>query len=208
MEDYTANSDKSKNPPESPPEKNLTQVVTGEVIKKPEGLGKKFRNTFLGGDFRTAREYLISDVLLPALRNLVVDTVSKGVDRIVYGDSAVRRRGPVNYAPRVSYHSPVYRDPRTRSGPPGQNPTGWSQGRRGSDEFILATKADADAVVDQMITVVDQYDVVSLADLHELLGLPSSHTDNKWGWTHLGNIQVNQVREGYKITFPPLEEIS
>ncbi len=55
---------------------------------------------------------------------------------------------------------------------------------------------------------IEQYEVVSVSDLNELLGLPSSHVDNKWGWTNLSTIDTKQVREGFRISFPPLEEIS
>jgi hypothetical protein len=206
MEDYSSNADKLKKTAKSDrpkPEK----VVTGEVVTKPQGIGKRMKGIFLGGDFQTAREYLISEVLLPATRNLIVDTVSKGIDRLVYGETS-RRRSPTNYASRIQYSNPIYRDPRTRSALPGQNPTGWSTNRDPQDDIIVQSRSDADAVVDQMIAIVDQYDVVSLADLKELLGLPSSHVDNKRGWTHMTNIQVSQVREGYKISFPPLEDIA
>jgi hypothetical protein len=49
---------------------------------------------------------------------------------------------------------------------------------------------------------------VSLADLFDTVGLPATHVDNKWGWTNLASVEVRQVREGWQISFPPLEEIS
>ena len=72
----------------------------------------------------------------------------------------------------------------------------------------MASKSDADTVVENLVNVVDIYEVVSVADLNELLGLPTSHVDHKWGWTNLASIEVRQVRDGWLIAFPPLEEIS
>jgi len=63
-------------------------------------------------------------------------------------------------------------------------------------------------VVERLTDVVDMYEVVSVADMYDLLGLPSTPIDNKWGWTHLPNIEVRQTRDGYKISMPPVEEIS
>lgn len=186
----------------------LKKVVTGDVVVKKEGVSSKFKRVFLGGDFHTAADYVLSEVLLPALRNLLADTVSKGADRLIYGDSA-RKRGPTNYAPRTQYHNPLIRqDPRyLPNQPPVQR---WTGNQKTFHNIIVSTKEDADGVVEAMIDIVDKYEVVSIADLNEILGLPStegSHVDNKWGWTNLRSIEVRQVREGHEISFPPLEEI-
>lgn len=212
MEDYQANSKKSKQGanPEEKPKKDLDKVISGEVVTKPKSISSRFRTIFLGGDFTTARQYVISEVALPALRNLVVEVISKGADRLIYGDS-VRRRGPTGYAPRVQYNNPLYRQggPLARTGPPNQNPVDrWRQGAKAFDDIIVSTKEDAEVLVERLIDIVDMYEVVSVADLNELVGLPSSHIDNKWGWTNLSSIETRQVREGYRVVFPPLEEIA
>jgi len=62
-------------------------------------------------------------------------------------------------------------------------------------------------VVERLIDILDKYEVVSLADLYDLLGLPTSPIDNKWGWTVLKQVEIRQTREGYLIELPPLEEI-
>lgn len=209
--DYQGNSKKTKKPNEPQPKKDLEKVVTGDVIVKPKTITSRVKNIFFGGDVNTAGQYVISEVLLPALRNLVVETISKGADRLIYGDSMHRRR-PTNYAPRVQYNNPINRGYGSRNFLADQKPVDrWTQGHVGGKAFedvIVSTKEDADTVVERLIDIVDMYELVSVADLYELLGLPSSHTDNKWGWTHLTTIDVRQVREGWRITFPPLEEIS
>jgi hypothetical protein len=62
-------------------------------------------------------------------------------------------------------------------------------------------------VLERMQDIIDKYEVVSVSDLYELLGLPSSYQDNKWGWNYLGDVQVRQIREGYLIDFPSAEPI-
>lgn len=209
--DYQGNSNKKKqegNP--QTPEKNLEKVVVGEVVVRKPGLGERFKKVFLGGDMTTATQYVVAEVLFPALRNLAVEMVSKGADRLIYGESGMRRRPPSTYQPRVQYNNPVYRpDPARHSYAPDRARLTWStQGRKSFDNIIVSSKADADMVVENLINIVQQYEVVSVADLYELLGLPFSHVDNKWGWTQLGSIETRQTRDGYEISFPPLEEIS
>jgi hypothetical protein len=214
--DYQGNSKKQKEEAkdnQDAPKKDLEKVVSGEVIQRPQSLGAKFKNVFFGGDISSARTYVISEVLLPAIRNLVVESISKGADRLIYGENAHRRRSPTGYTSRVQYNNPIYRaggGPLPgRTGPPNQNPTErWMSGNKTFDDIIVGSKEDADMLVENLINVVDMYEVVSVAYHYELSGLPSSPIDNKWGWTNLASIDVRQVREGWRIGFPPLEAIS
>jgi hypothetical protein len=220
--DYQSNTPKEKEPKKDPlakaikhknpkSEKNIEKVVVGEVIQKPKGIGRKFKEVFLGGDAKQVAKYVAGDVLLPALRNLIVDMVTKGAERLVYGESSYRRRGPtINYSNRyqgVQYNRPFDpRDPRERSFAPAVQPR-MRQNRHEINDVIIATKEEADLVVERLADILDKYEVVALADLYDLLGLQTSQIDFKWGWTYLGNIQVRQIRQGYLLELPPLEEI-
>lgn len=222
--DYQGNTRKEKEAKKDPlakaekkerPEKEVIEkVVITEVVQKPKGIGRKFKEIFLGGDAKQAASYVGRDVLLPALRNLIVDMVTKGVESVVYGESRYRRRGPVvNYSNRyqgIQYNRPFdpreQRDPRERSYQPAVQPRG-RQNRHEINDVVIATKEEADLVIERLADILDKYELVSLADLYDLLGLQTSHIDNKWGWTYLGNIQVRQIRQGYLLELPPLEEL-
>ncbi len=56
-----------------------------------------------------------------------------------------------------------------------------------------------------MNDIIETYEVASVADLQDLVGLPSSHVDNKWGWINLHDVQIRQIREGYVIDLPQAE---
>ena len=211
--DYQGNSHKDKETKKEKPE--VEKVVTGQVVSKPKGIGTRFKSVFLGGEFKDASRYLTGEVLLPAIRNLLVDAVRIGTERIVYGESA-RRRPPVGgydrYAPRVTYNNPINRggtrDPRERERGYIPNQPGLMASRRkeGNDIF-LSSREEAELVLERLTDIINQYDVASLADLYDLVGLPSSHTDNKWGWTFLNDVDIRQVREGYLIDLPAAEPI-
>jgi len=208
MPDYQGNSNKDKSDKALPP-KDLEKVVTGDVITKPKTISSRVKAIFFGGDINTAGQYVVSEVLLPALRNLVVETISRGTDRLIYGDSVHRRRPTNSYSPRVQYNNPINRGISSQSRSlPDQRPIDrWTQSRKSFEDVIVESRSDADTVVERLTDIVDMYEVVSVSELNELLGLPSSHVDNKWGWTNLSSIEVRQVREGWRISFPPLEEI-
>jgi hypothetical protein len=209
--DYQGNPNKDK---EKKPAKQIEKVVTGEAVQKPKSIGRKFKDIFFGGNVKASARFVIADVILPASRDLLVDAISNGARRVVYGESMYRSRRPTDYRPRVQYSNPInpmYRndpryDTRPRANLPDQrNP--YRTERRDANDIVLESKMDADRVVESLFEIVDKYEVASLADLYDLLGWQSSHTDNKWGWTQLNNIEVRQVRDGYLIDLPPLESV-
>jgi hypothetical protein len=206
--DYTGNSNKDKEKRVAPQEdKVIEQVTTGVVVKKKPPLGQRIKTLIFGGDARGASKYIAADVLLPAIRNLVVDATTKGIERIVYGESSrpTLRRPGYDYRSRIQYNSPIMRsDPRSPVRLPDQTPRTM---RREANDLVLASREEAELVLERLFDIIDKYEVASQADLYDLTGLPSSHVDNKWGWTNLHNTEVRQVREGFLLDLPPAEEI-
>lgn len=211
MPDYQGNAKKNK--PEPKPEKVIEKVVVGEVIVKKKSLGRKFKDLFIEADLRTVVRYVCSEVLLPAARNMIVDGASKGVERMMYGESAVRRSryGP-NSGPRITYNNPInrgyrdasYRDTTSRPTPPSGGP---GSARQNQDTIILSSREEAELVLERLNDIIDTYEVVSVADLNDLVGLPTTYINNNWGWIFLGDVQIQQIREGYLLNMPPAEPI-
>lgn len=195
------------------PKKDVQKVIVGEVVQKQKSLGRRFKDLFVRGEFKGASRYIAAEVLLPALKNMVVDATSKGVERVVYGDVAPRRRGMMTEygRPRVSYNSPVdrgySRDQRGRPGSLPDQPAVHPRRRGAANDLILVSREEADLVLERLNDLIDNYDVASVADLNDLVGLPGSYVDNKWGWTNLQYVDVRQVREGYLIDLPSPEPI-
>lgn len=73
--------------------------------------------------------------------------------------------------------------------------------------IILSTRDEAERVLEQLMLIIDKYEVTSIADLRELVGLPTTHVDQKWGWDRLNDVVIRQVREGYLLDLPPADQI-
>lgn len=215
--DFPSNSNKQTAPVNAPiQEKNLTKITTGPVSKRKPTFTEKIRRVFLGGELQITAKYVATDVLLPAIKNLVVDATSKGIERVIYGEAAPRRRPQGPQQPRVSYNSPInrgYQPQQYQRGNlnnvvmlPDQPPFG-GRGRKTQaiGEIILSTRKEAEDVLERLNDLIDKFDVASVADLCEITGLPSSYTDNNWGWANLTFVKVRQIREGFVIDFPPAE---
>lgn len=209
--DYTGNADKEKAVAEDKPEKVVEKIVETKVIVKKKGIGQKIKNLFAEADFRGVVHYVAVDVLIPAARNMIVDGATEGIHRIIYGE----RRGPRSMygggpsGPRISYSTPVNRSgsPLSRHAPPQSERLGARMSRHIRDDFILVSRSEADLVLERLGDIIDSYQVASVADLKDLMGVPSTHVDQKWGWTFVGDAAVRQVRDGFIIDLPPEEPL-
>ncbi len=76
------------------------------------------------------------------------------------------------------------------------------------DEIILATRAEAEEVIQRLFDLVSQYQQATVSDLLELVDITGNHTDHKWGWTDLAGAGVTKVRNGYLLDLPRPEPIS
>jgi hypothetical protein len=205
MQDYQSNSNKDK---KQKPEKQIERTIHTEVLVQKKTIGQKFKGLFIEADPKSVIQFIFYEVILPAARNMIVDSTSKGVERMMYGDrgSGRPRYGMMGGGPRVTYNSPVnrgYGNPALRPPPAARQ----NIMRSNQNNLIFVSREEAASVIDQLNNIIDQYEVASVADLNQIVGLEKSYTDNKWGWIYLGEAQVRQVREGFLLELPPADPI-
>lgn len=200
----------SKNPNPPPPEKEskkVESVVSGEAVARKRSLGKRLKDVFIGGDSRSVLQYVIMDVLVPQAKDMITEAASQGFERLIYGESRPNRR--FGTRPGSSSPSPTNY---TRYAVRGNNPIG-RLGREDRpptarirtqeiDDILLATRVEADTVMDRLYDLLKEYETVSVADLRSLVGWTSNHVDLKWGWTDLHGSSVQRVRDGYLLNLP------
>lgn len=201
-------------PPDFPPnneaaKKNIERVTSGEVIRKKKSLRKQFAETFVAGDMKTAVRYVMFDVLLPAAKDMVVEAGSAGIEKLIFGESRRRRTmstpqsGPTGYVSYNRYSGPMGSGLQSAQ----RAISRQARARHDFDEIVLDSRAEAEEVIDRLYEVVNSYDSASVADLYELVGLASNHTDHKWGWTSLHGSGVSRIRDGYLLDLPDPEPL-
>lgn len=208
MEDYQSNAKSGKVQP--PEEKHLEPVVSGKVVRQKKPLGRKIKDVFVEADFKSVIRYVCTDVLIPAAKNMIVDGAQEGIKRLVYGNQANRPRGyGYGSGSHYSYNNPINRGYSGGSSAPRPTPQITQGSRRQSpDDIILQSRAEAELVLERLNDVIGKYEFATVADLYSLVGLPSQHTDNTYGWVGLVGVQITQIREGFIIDLPPAEPIS
>ena len=69
-------------------------------------------------------------------------------------------------------------------------------------DLIFESRGEAEEVLTNLLDLIADYGVASVADLYDLVGITGPFTDNKYGWTDLRTASVSRTREGYIINLP------
>lgn len=198
----------SKNPQPAEDPKKVERIVTNDVVFKKKSIGKRLREIFIGGDSNSVLQYIIMDVLVPQAKDMLADAATQGFERMIFGENRTSSRNRYGSRPSGQNNYTNYNRYATR----GNNPIGrsgredrpaHSQMRRtGIDDILMATRIEADEVLEAMYNLLEKYEMVSIADLHSMVGKSSAHTDHKWGWDDLTGSNVQRTRNGYVLNLP------
>ncbi len=168
-------------------EKKIEKVISGTVKTKKKSGFSKFKDELLPDNTPNIKTYIVKDVIIPTIKRVISDTV----DMFLYGAPKKERSSGTRISYRDYYDSPNKR-------PEANNRVmGYTY-----DDVIFDNRGEAEHVLSQMVDLIDTYQMVSVADLYDLVGITGNFTDNRYGWTNLRNAEVQRVRDGYVIRFP------
>lgn len=173
--------------------KRAEKIVRGKVKTKKNEV-RRLTDIFISEDAANVKNHILMDVLVPSIKKTIYDIVVNTLDMSLFGG----RGGKRSTADRVSYReysSSSRRDERVHGGV--RTTSGYSY-----DDIILETRGEAEAVLSRMDEIMEEYQIVRVADLYDLVGITGEHTDNKYGWTNIRNAEVVRVRDGYTIKMP------
>lgn len=193
MEEYKGNSNRSKREKEET-EKRLEKITTGSVKTKKKSGMSKVANALISEDASNVKSYILMDVLIPSLKKAVSDIITNGIEMLLYGETSGKRR---DRADKVSYGS-YYNKDRDRDGRDRYRARSTYE----YDDIVLATRGEAERVIDRLEDSLYEYGTVSVGDLYDLVGVTGSFTDYKYGWTDLRSARAERVRDGYLLRLP------
>lgn len=182
----------------NPDKKKVEKVVSGSVkVKKKNGV-TKFADNFISEDIHNVKSYVITDVLIPSVKRAISEMVTNGIDMILYGSTGGRSKR--SSADRVSYRN--YYDRRDDDRYRDRDRDRVRTSAYSFDDIVLDSRGEAEEVIARMDELIDQYGIVSVADLYDLVGVTGNYTDNKYGWTNIRNAEPIRVRDGYMLRLP------
>ena len=170
-------------------------IVSGKVRKKSEI--SKLSDVFLADDVGSVGRFIVSDVIIPTIKNLFYDVVDNSLKMALFGERGGRTtRQHKRSGEYVSYDKMSRRDDR-------DYPDDRVRARHRYNDIEYDSRGEAEMVLEQMEDIIDRYGHVSVADLYDLADVTGEYTDHKYGWTNLRSAEIMRNRYGaYVIKFP------
>lgn len=184
-------------------------VVSAPAKKAKRGILERLVNTLIGPEgIPAVGKKLNKDIVIPALKELLVNSISAGIQQMVYHGDAPKSN-QTYYGPNsgTSYNS-YYKQKNQYTGTQPVEPV--SASNFNSRRYVMASYQEASNVLENLIAAADQYDWVSLADFYDLIAVSSDNPmDNGRGWNDgmLRTARVITVRGGFAVDLPfPMPE--
>lgn len=185
------------------------KIVNSRAIKRKKSVGKRLLEMVVGDQVTDVRTFVVQDILVPAVKDMVADMAHGITDILIYRDTR-GGRGYRGYSHGYDY-SRQYRssDPLDR-----KYGYGYSERRRDprndgprralkiTDDIIVGSKREAENVLSEMARCIQQYGQVTLSQVYSMVGWDQTYTDNYWGWYDMGSAHTKRVREGWLLDIP------
>jgi hypothetical protein len=187
--------------PTNSDKKEVTKVTKGKVKTQEKSALKKFGEAFIEDDAKDIKAYVVSDVLIPAIKNLIFDSVIGSIEMALFGTASRshHRNGGRN---ETTSYSSYYKS--------GNNSRRRDDDSRRSDRLdyqsiIFEERADADEVLDTLCNLIEDYGQATIGDFYDAAGVTPDNNFTKneeYGWTDLRTATVKRGRDGYFISMP------
>lgn len=205
VEDYPSNAIG-----DSKPKDKEKPIVRGSV-KKKTSIFRSVRDEFISEDAPTMGEYLIHDILFPALRDLINDICHGAVDAAFGSGNGYRSRDRGRRGGSYISYNRYYDDRSSRSRRERDDERRETR-RMNQDvqDFIFEYREDAEDVLDRMCDKIEDYGEVTLAYFYDITGqtVPGNWTAEDWGWTNLSGARVRGGgRRGYVLDLPRVKAL-
>lgn len=186
----------------------LQKVVTGEVKTVKPSVGEKFKQIFLADSVENIGGYLVNQVIIPRVIDLLSDTLHSAIDA-TFGRGYGRPSSGVGSNERWNYNeyssgtqSRTYSGGRAATNANGTTRYSGIQTPDYQRKYFTKRK-DAELVIDLLNSTIQEYGAATIGDLYDLLGITDvSFTYQKYGWYDLGGAGVRCTANGYLIDLP------
>lgn len=183
--------------------KQVEKVVKSNVTVKKKST---FEKLFDPDDMVEIKNYLVYDVVIPSLKDLLFDAFTNGLSMSLFHEQrrpSSRGRSNGGYVPYNRAYNQPTRDSRNSD-------VRRAQPRRYDYENIIFDNyADADEVLREMEDTLKEYPFVTVGHFKQLSGIETISSDFRHGWTDLRNATIDRTREGdYVIRLPKALEIN
>lgn len=194
--------------------KKLTPIAQIDESKLRKSTGRQFLDSFITHDFSIVRDYLFNDILIPAVKDTIVDTICSAVNMIFKGSpgkggSSSRRW---NMGGRTDYGN-IYRTTDTGYYRKEEKSYDNPIARRSSMDYLdipFPDRPTAETILEDMREVLEHYPCISITEYYEIIRQRTNlklddgrnWTLSDYGWTDLSDVIVTWSHGAWIIALP------
>ena len=172
--------------------------IESPLDKKPDvaktSNAKKFLGGFVASDVADVKEYIIFEVVLPRIKTMLLDAISRGAEMMIMGTKNPRGRSTTSYS-REGYTKYYYGDNNNK-----QQTKPQSMLYAPFNDPLFDDEADAWKVIDEMTDYVEEYATISISEFLTFCKRPEDdeYTFQYYGWTKpaINAARPEQINDG------------
>lgn len=190
MDNYPSNANKYKKDQarKAVETKRTGKVISGNVKRKKKSEAKKLASRIFAEDASNVKEYVVRDLVIPGIIDMVVSIIKNGTDILFYGqtkgNSTRHGNSKITY---TNYNSLSRHEDRYKRA---------SRSVYDYDDIGFESKGEAEEVLMQLEEIIEQYHSVSVGDYYDACGVTGNQIDNDYGWHSLRSAEVVRGRDG------------
>lgn len=211
---FQSNSHKSKELAEVKEEsKKVEKVISGTASTKKKSWISKVKDTFVSEDASSVGDYILLDIIVPAVKDNLLDIVSRGVEMLLFGGAPqARSRGSRTGSRIYTSYDTYYRPERRREDNRGSRRRPSEYVNLDEDIFIedevdeegrrISGYAKASKAMDYITELFNDYHRITVSDVYDTVGISTPWTMESYGWESLSGFYVRRVHGGALIILP------
>lgn len=199
---------KPKQPAVKEEREKVEKVIQGTARARKLPWYRRAANSFVAEDAQTVGDYILVDILVPAIKTAIRDIIVGGTERTLFGVTGRGgTRGPAygglrgnQRSIREKYNevSTAEAARRSQGGPPAQQRASTFDYK----ELYFDTRQDAIEVIDSMVSRIALYHEATVKDLYDYCGISGDYTAHGYGWYDLSDANVRQFRGAWLLELP------
>lgn len=169
-------------------------VKKDSIVSTKKPVGKRIAENFIKEDVKDIKNYILMDVIIPGIKNVVLDMLSMAF----FGETRSRDRSRRDDRGYYSYSS-RYRSSSSSSSSRDRDRRYDNDDKTDYRNIVLRERDDAEEIINQLCYRIRETGKATIGDLFDLLDIAGRYVDNDWGWTSERDIGIRRVSSGYLI---------
>ncbi len=203
MEQYPSNTLKERSKQaQQKPKPELKCVVTGKSKSVPQSIWSKVFVGIKPASGQTMKSFIFDEIVTPLIQRAVVEGVTGAINYLVKGDAYADRKATNSFGKSYINYNGISSGKPSSGG--GQYVYSGKNSGMEIENVWFESRVDAQRVLDEMTSVIAQYDILTVNGFYDLIGRTSliDPSNEKFGWSDLRNAYITGARGGWIIHLP------